>query len=83
MNIQDIVVDVCKNGCGGIWFDNLELRKVDEQHETAGEVLLDIERDKDVKVDYSRKKACPKCNGPMFKHFASVKREIEVNECPM
>jgi len=22
MEIGDIVVDVCENGCGGIWFDN-------------------------------------------------------------
>jgi len=28
------VVDVCQNGCGGIWFDNFELEKVDEKHET-------------------------------------------------
>ena len=27
----EITVDVCKGGCGGIWFDHFELQKVDEQ----------------------------------------------------
>lgn len=81
--VGDIVVDVCRNGCGGIWFDNFELEKVDEKHEAAGESLLNIERDENVKVDYSVIRACPKCNGPkMQKHFVSVKHEIEVDECP-
>ena len=39
MRVADIVVEVCQNGCGGIWFDNYELKKVDEQHEAAGEAL--------------------------------------------
>ena len=83
MNVADIVVDICKDGCGGIWFDNFELKKVDEKHETAGAVLLDVERNKDVKVDHSQPRICPKCDSQkMFKHFVSVKREVEVDECP-
>ncbi|MBM3876601.1 MAG: hypothetical protein FJ386_07775 [Verrucomicrobia bacterium] len=30
-----ILVDACRGGCGGVWFDNFELQKVDEQHESA------------------------------------------------
>jgi Zn-finger nucleic acid-binding protein len=83
MGAGDIVVDVCENGCGGIWFDNYELQKVDEKHESAGEALLDIPRDPNVKVDYTQKRHCPKCpDQPMIQHFMSIKREIEVDECP-
>ena len=39
--IDDIAVDACQNGCGGIWFDRFEHQKVDEPHESAGEKLLD------------------------------------------
>ena len=28
-----INLDVCVNGCGGIYFDNREFKKFDEQHE--------------------------------------------------
>ena len=44
MTAGDVTVDVCKGGCGGIWFDNFELKKFDEPCESAGEALLDIER---------------------------------------
>ena len=27
MTVSDISVDVCQGGCGGIWFDNFELKK--------------------------------------------------------
>jgi Zn-finger nucleic acid-binding protein len=80
--VQDINVDVCKGGCGGVWFDWLELKKVDEQHEAVGEELLYVERGTDVVVDHERKRDCPHCDGiVMVRHFASVKREIEVDEC--
>ncbi|HPB68067.1 MAG TPA: zf-TFIIB domain-containing protein [Candidatus Omnitrophota bacterium] len=82
MAVKDLTVDVCKGGCGGIWFDNFELRKVDEQQEAAGEALLDIPRDKNIKRDASQIKACPKCEGiKMMKHFFSVQRNVEIDEC--
>ncbi|RKZ31105.1 hypothetical protein DRQ33_07330, partial [bacterium] len=33
MKTGEIIVDVCKGGCGGIWFDKWELDRVDEKHE--------------------------------------------------
>ena len=82
-SIENIKVDICSKGCGGIWFDNFELKKVDESHEAAGEELLNIEKDATIKVDQSKKRTCPKCNNqPMIRHFASVNKEVEVDECP-
>lgn len=82
MKVSDLVVDVCQDGCGGIWFDNFELEKVDEKHESAGEPLLDIPRDESLTVDYTITRPCPKCDGiKMMKHFVSVKKEVEVDEC--
>jgi Zn-finger nucleic acid-binding protein len=81
--LGDVVVDVCKLGCGGIWFDNWELDKLDEPHEHLGEPLLDVEIVPGMEVDHSEKRECPKCDGiTMMRHFFSVKREIEVDECP-
>ncbi len=78
----DIKVDVCQGGCGGVWFDNFELEKVDEQHEHAGESLLDVERDPKVKLRLDEKRPCPRCSGiKMMKHFFSLKRKVEVDEC--
>jgi len=80
--VGDITVDVCSNGCGGIWFDSHELKHVDEKHEAAGEKLLNIKKNPSVTVDYSQKRPCPRCDGVvMMKHFMSVKHDVEVDEC--
>jgi Zn-finger nucleic acid-binding protein len=83
MTVGDVTVDVCQRGCGGIWFDNFELQKFDEPNESAGEQLLDIERDESIIVDHTKRLNCPKCDGiVMMRHFFSVKNEVEVDECP-
>ena len=46
----DITVDACTGGCGGLWFDHFELRKVDEPTQSAGESLLNIPQNPKVKV---------------------------------
>jgi uncharacterized protein len=80
----DITVDVCAGGCGGIWFDHYELRKVDEQSEAVGAELLDVGRDPSVVVDRDKRYACPKCTdgAVLFRHFWSVKHEVTIDECP-
>ena len=83
MTVADVTVDVCKGGCGGIWFDNFELKKFDEPHESAGQSLLDIETDPAVTVDREERIKCPKCdNIVMMRHFFSVKKQVELDECP-
>ena len=74
----DVTVDVCDGGCGGIWFDHFELRKLDEQSETAGESLLDIARDPNVHVDPEKRYACPRDTDRvvLMRHFWSVKRAV-------
>jgi Zn-finger nucleic acid-binding protein len=77
-----VVVDACVGHCGGVWFDNFELKQVDEEHETTGEAFLDIPRDPDLKVDMRSKRKCPVCETiTLRRHFFSVKRKIEVDEC--
>lgn len=83
MTAGEVTVDVCKGGCGGIWFDNQELKKFDEPHEGAGEALLDVERDEGLQVDHSQRRGCPHCRDVvMMRHFFSIKREVELDECP-
>jgi len=79
----DVTVDICKGGCGGIWFDWFELKKFDEPHEAAGEALLEVERDQGVSVDHSKRLNCPKCDDiVMMRHFFSIKKAVVVDECP-
>ena len=83
VRVNGITVDVCAGGCAGIWFDNFELQKMDESHEAAGERLLELERNDSVAVNHQQRRACPRCDDQvMMRHFFSVKREVEVDECP-
>ena len=76
-----LTLDVCHDGCGGIWFDNFELPKVDD--EVLGEAFLRIPYDEHRLVDYERRRSCPRCAGiVMMRHFFSERREVEVDTCP-
>jgi Zn-finger nucleic acid-binding protein len=81
--VGTVAVDICQGGCGGIWFDAFELKKVDEQHEVAGEHLVQIKRGPVRQADASRKRACPRCDGVKLKrHLFNPKSTVEVDHCP-
>ncbi|HEV2209519.1 MAG TPA: zf-TFIIB domain-containing protein [Verrucomicrobiae bacterium] len=83
LQIGSLVVDVCQDGCGGVWFDAFEFQRVDEESESAGEALLHIRRDPKVVVDPARKRDCPRCAGmKLQRHFFSALRRVEIDECP-
>ena len=84
VSIEEIQLDACKNGCGGVWFDRFELQKMDEPHEFTDENLVDILAiESPVEYDQTQKRKCPKCGDTiMMKHFFSVKKEVQVDHCP-
>src|ERR1019366_8440109 len=84
MTIAGMIVNACQGGCGGIWFDRFELSKVDEPTQSAGELLLHIERNPAIQVDTEKRPQlkCPECGVPMMRHFFSVKKQVLVDECP-
>jgi uncharacterized protein len=82
LKLEGLAVDVCRNGCGGIWFDNFELRQVDEPHEKLGEALADLTGDPGAVV-LREKRPCPKCAGiTMLQHQFSREKPVTVDECP-
>jgi Zn-finger nucleic acid-binding protein len=82
MVVSDVTIDVCIEGCGGIWFDDLELKKFDEPLESDGSILLNIERNQKLDIDHSKRLDCPICNDMvMARHFFSVKMAVELDEC--
>lgn len=61
-------VDICLDGCGGIYFDSGELEQVDETHEDATEIFKLLEGRKFDSVDEFQIRMCPKCQVKMMKH---------------
>ena len=74
-------VDICKNGCKGIWFDWGELNRLDENNEGLGKALeeaLLYPRTNDGKRSQLK---CPKCSTPMRPHKYKSNKEVNVDEC--
>ncbi len=74
-------VDVCKNGCKGIWFDWGELKELDENHEGAGEALKEALKSSRVNEVGRGPLMCPKCGIAMHAHKYSNAKEVNVDEC--
>lgn len=81
MPAEGINIDVCLDGCGGIFFDNREFRQFDEKAENIDEILKEIEGKEFEKVDESLTRTCPVCGSKMVKNWASSKQEIQVDDC--
>lgn len=76
-----INLDVCTNGCGGIYFDNREFKKFDEQHEDITPLVEVFEGKTFKSVDENVTRQCPVCGMDMVKNFASAKHEVQTDEC--
>ncbi|MFT5879913.1 MAG: Zn-finger nucleic acid-binding protein [Moritella sp.] len=83
VNVGKIAVDVSEQ-CGGVFFDNHELDKFDEEHEMRGEVLVEhLSQFEAVILDENKRINCPKCEDiVMMRRFYSPKRVLEIDECP-
>lgn len=76
-----VSVDVCENGCHGIWFDHGELRELDEQNEGVGAALENALRAPRRNDGDRAPVRCPKCDIPMHTHKYDRARAINVDEC--
>ena len=76
-----IAVEVCENGCKGMWFDQGQLGMLDQKNEGLGTALehaLRYPRSNDGQrgpID------CPKCSIRMHAHRYKRDKEVNVDEC--
>ena len=74
-------VDVCKNGCKGIWFDWGELTELNESHEGLGKAMEEALNSPRVLDAHRGPLKCPKCGINMQTHRYSSAKEVAVDEC--
>lgn len=58
---EGINLDICTQGCGGIFFDNRELDKFDEKDEDISKILEQIDGKDFIKVSEDSVRICPNC----------------------
>lgn len=76
-----ILVDVCKNGCKGIWFDWGELKELNENHEGVGRALEEALKSPRKNNTDRGPLNCPKCGIKMREHKYKNAKEVNVDEC--
>lgn len=78
---QGFTVNVCLDGCGGIYADNKVYKKISEQTENIDSLLEKLENKHFAEIDHTKRILCPACKHKMVKNFSSHLKKIEIDEC--
>lgn len=74
-------LDICLDGCGGIYFDNRELEHFDEQHESIDKILEVMKGRTFKKVEDNHNRKCPVCGAKMVQNGTSANQNIIIDCC--
>ena len=80
-NFGGVHVDVCENGCKGMWFDWMELVKLDESSEGSGQALIEAMQSSRENTGSRGQIPCPQCGTPMRIHNYGRAQDVKVDEC--
>lgn len=76
-------VDICKDGCSGIWFDAKEFEKCDEHSERFPQELLRVKKNASTVIDRNKQRPCPCCPSTTLTRVVLDKeRGFEIDQCP-
>ena len=64
---KGINIDICDKGCGGMFFDNQEIREFSSPNEDLSEIKSVLENKNFIPVDEKLLRTCPACKTPMVK----------------
>ncbi len=75
---KGISIDICANGCGGIYFDNQEIQEFSGENEDLSEIRKLLDGKNFMPVDETQTRICPACKTPMAKTNAFG---IQIDTC--
>ncbi len=76
-----LTVEVCRQGCGGLWFDGGTIGAVEQADEAAGVALLSAAENTASTPDVKRR--CPRCPDLfMLKRPYGPLQPVRIDECP-
>ena len=65
--LDNMLVDICLDGCGGCYFDNQELKKITKSEEVLNKIIKLLESKNFPERDSTEILICPTCGAPMVK----------------
>ena len=78
---EGINIDICTEGCGGIFFDNREFDAFNEAHEDISLIEEKLSGKDFESVDDNAERICPACGGKMVKNTIKVNGNVFVDVC--
>jgi Zn-finger nucleic acid-binding protein len=83
MKAGPVLLDICQNGCGGVWFDAAELAQLNHAVPTGKKPLAQIIRDPTVPVDADSIRKCVRCRGvKLERKLFSLGTGVILDRCP-
>lgn len=82
-DVKAFRVDICRDGCSGMWFDKAEFEKCDQHSEPFPKDLLRIRKSPNVLIDRSKTRGCPSCpNTDLKRVVLDPDKRFEIDQCP-
>jgi Zn-finger nucleic acid-binding protein len=73
-------IDICLDGCGGIFFDNRELEKFDGKNENIDKLIKSIDGKEFIPVNDNELRLCPVCGAAMLK-MGAAEGTVQIDVC--
>jgi Zn-finger nucleic acid-binding protein len=78
-----VLLDICQNGCGGVWFDAAELAQLNQTVPAGKKPLAEIICDPAITVDPERIRKCVRCRGvKLERKLFSLGTGVILDRCP-
>ena len=77
-----VTLDGCDGGCGGIWFDQSELARVNREHPDPDAKIAELARDPDIRVHDDDLRQCSKCKITLEKKLYDLGSGVIMDVCP-
>lgn len=76
-------IDICQDGCAGIWFDAGEFEQSKHYTVEFPRELLCVKKVLDVLIDRSKLRQCPRCDQKtMTRLVLDPETRLEIDQCP-
>jgi len=80
--VAGMTVQTCEGGCGSLWFDRKQMKKLTERLPSSGQSLLEIPQAEGVRLYRDVDHICPHCTHTLlYRHCFSRKLEFEIDQC--
>lgn len=73
---------ICADGCGGLWLERRQVRKIGDRLPGAGVEFLDLRRAEGVHIFRNVEHPCPNCRTTLlYRHSFDRDLELEIDQC--